>query len=369
MKVLFIAPRICTPWTEGRKKLVRDLISQTAARWQLCGLVTIDAGESTDLPENFAAGVVSEGKAHLVYLVRNLEQALAQHRPDLVCHFPFGAFAGLRGLGNLWAIAKVARICRNQRVPCCTLMYSLTAGADTPLHRLLLRDVYFNQHAGGAKGIRFGVKLPAAGAVYSADSRTLLFMAGEAVATSARLDYVLDTRGLRYLLQAGGALTRLGYRLVVAVPFLKSVQMQDALRRHPDNSWGVDGIEFRAEVTIPAIFQGIRAFVFPYGHEERQFVPTSMVEAMHFGIPVVFPRLKFLAQFHAEAAQGLAYEPGDVQALIAQVRRLDTAPAEIEMLRKRALHFVAAEYSIANTVSDIERIYHQLAAQPDSPPA
>jgi glycosyltransferase involved in cell wall biosynthesis len=358
MKVLIVAPRICTPWTEGRKKFVRDLLHAAAGRWQLCGLVTIDPGESTRLPQDFDTHVVSSTKQHLFYLTGNLPRAIAHHKPDLVCHFPFGTFSGLRGFGNLWAIASIARTCRKAGVRCCTIMYSLTAEANTALHRFLLKDVHFNQYLGGGNGIRFGVHLaPNTDDFHDTSSRALLFMSGAAEATPESLDYVLDVRGLRYLLKAGAVLSRRQYRLVVAVPFLRDATMLERLRQHPDNQWESGRIEFRPEVALPEVFRGMSAFVFPYGQEEKQFVPTSIVEAMHFGIPVVLPRLNFLAQFHTGATKALVHEPRDVESLSAQILRLEDATGEVESLRRRAAGFVDTEYSIANSVSDIEALY------------
>lgn len=362
MKVLLVAPRICTPWTEGRKKFVRDLCTHAGTSWQLCGLVTVDEGEAAALPREFEALTVTRRQDHLLLLVRNLEDAIRRHRPDLVCHFPFGAFGGLRGLANLWAIRRVARIARRAGVPCCTIMYSLTSEANGLLYRLLLRDVYFNQYSGHGKSIRFGVGLPAPLASQYRDpaGKTLLFMDGTAESGLERLDYVLDVRGLRLLLQAGRTLSEAGYKLVVAVPFLKDPTMLALLTDHPDNHWAKGQIRYLDEVRVPDIFTGITAFVFPYGQEERQFVPTSIVEAMYYGIPVVLPRLEFLAQFHLDTGRSLAHDPADAVSLVAQILRLQSAPAEVEAICERARSFALAEYSIANSVADIEEISRRL---------
>ena len=358
MKVLIIAPRICTPWTEGRKKFVRDLISASAGRWQLCGLVTVDAGETTDLPQDFHTHVVSSRKDHLFFLIRNLKHAVEVHKPDLVCHFPFGAFTGARGAGNLWAISSIERTCRRMSVQCCTIMYSLTSEANTALHKFLLRNVYFNQYAAGRKGIRFGVRLAlSADEFHDRNSRMLLFMSGAAEETAQSLEYVLKVRGLRYLLQAGAALSRLGYRLVIAVPLLRNSTILEQLASHGDNTWEPGRIEFRCEVRVPDVFRDVSAFVFPYGQEEKQFIPTSVVEAMHFGIPVVLPRLNFLEQFCTGPDKALVYQPGDLHSLIAQMTRLRDEPEHIESMRKLAAAYVKSEYDIMNTVADIEAIH------------
>jgi len=169
-------------------------------------------------------------------------------------------------------------------------------------------------------------------------------------------------RGLRYLLKAGAALSTLQYRLIIAIPFLRDTDMLEKLRHHPDNQWESGGIEFRSEVALPDVFRGVSAFVFPYGQEEKQFVPTSIVEAMHFGIPVVLPRLDFLAQFSTGTPKALVHEPRAVDSLIAQVTRLSDEAEDIDAIRQRAAVFVDTEYSIANSVSDIEALYRNSAA-------
>ena len=361
MKVLLVAPRICSPWTEGRKNFVRDLISAATGRWQLCGLVTLDAGETTSLPASFTTFEVSDRKDHLLLLTAQLADAIAQHQPNLVCHFPFGAFTGLRGIANLWVIGRIAAICRKMSVPCCTIMYSLTAETRSPLHRWLLRDVYFNQYADHGRRIRFGVSLPAFTPLHDPASKTLLFMAGAAEPTAERLDYVLDVRGLRLLLLAGVQLAERGYRLIVAVPLLADPAMRQLLLQHPDNRWPTQSLLLQTEVRIPETFRGIQTFVFPYGQEETQFVPTSIVEAMHFGIPVVLPRLDFLTQFHTNGTLAAIYPPGDCAGLIDSIERLSAAPQTAVDMAERARKFVASEYAIDNTVADIEAIHARLS--------
>lgn len=365
MRVLIVAPRICSPWTEGRKKFVRDLIEETTGRWQIAGIVTVDAGESTDLPRRFRTFTANSKKDHLTLLLANLKQAITAHNPDLVLHFPFGAFGGLRGLASLWAIRRTSAVCRKLGVPCMTLMYSLTEEANGALYRFFLKDIYTNQYSQGNNIIRFGVKLPPA--TLRGEDRnetpTLLFMAGAAEPTAERLDYVLDDRGLRQLLRIGSTLAAAGFRLVVAIPLLKSPAMARRLVSLADNTWPENRLILRGEVTVPEVFADADAFVFPYGQEEKQFVPTSVVEAMHFLTPVILPNLAFLAPFWQSAqdeAKVLTYQQGDTEDLTAQILRLKSEPETISTIRAKAAAWVDAEYDINNSAQDIEAAYLRL---------
>tara|TARA_R110000772_G_scaffold15931_15_gene45791 strand:- start:131 stop:1225 length:1095 start_codon:yes stop_codon:yes gene_type:complete len=362
MKVLFVAPRICTPWTEGRKKFVLDLISQVENQWQLSGLVTIDAGEVTSVPDHFRVIEVAASKEHIFTLKNALPLAIEAHKPDMLCFFPFGVFEGLRGLANLWLIRSVERICAKNNLPCCTLMYSLTAEARGFFHRRLLKRVYFNQYTDSANSIRFGVKLPEFNlpATHSGSAKTLLFMSGEAGENMDRLAYVLDVRGLRLLLQSGKELAARGYQLIVAAPLLKNFDLLEALKSHTNNTWPRENISFQQEVRFPDIYLKAGVFVFPYAQEEMQFIPTSIVEAMYFGIPVLLPRLKFLRQFYEGQPKAMVYEPGSVSSLIDQIDSLQKNEQNMPDIRLKARHFIDHEYDIANTAVDIERAYREL---------
>jgi hypothetical protein len=82
---------------------------------------------------------------------------------------------------------------------------------------------------------------------------------------------------------------------------------------------------------------------------------------MHFGIPVVLPRLKFLAQFCTGTAKTLVHDPGEVDSLVAQIARLENEAKHVESIRRNAASFVDTEYGIANSVNDIEALYRAAA--------
>jgi len=357
MKVLIVAPKICTPWTEGRKKFVCDLVDQASNRWDLHGLTTLDPDEKTNLPTSFDTYEVSSPRDHLLIPVGSLSKKLTDINPDLVCYFPFGAFHGIRGIANLWSIWRFSRICRKHGIPAITLMYSLTMEANSLFHRLFLKNVYFNQHTGKTRGIRFGVKFPQQETIIGTENsgKNLLFMAGTSAFNAERLEYVLDVRGLRILFQAGKALSTMGYRLIVAVPFLSNPDTAKFLRNLPDNTWPDDSLELKGEVSIPSIYEYCQAFVFPYGQEEKQFVPTSVVEAMHYRIPVILPNLDFLSPFYKSRPLALMYDNGSLDSLIQCINRLDQTPEIVNEITRQAAGFVDTEYDIAQTVIDIEK--------------
>ena len=360
MKVLMVAPKICTPWTEGRKKFFRDLCQETVERWDVVAFVTVDEGEDTELPVVTEEYISKNGWQHLANIRSNLAGAIRRHQPDLVCHLPFGVFSGLRGLANIWMISYVERLCRRLEIPCCTLMYSLTGEANKRFHRRTLRNVYFNQHALADRTVRFGVKLPEFDQSHSNDEpnseKNILFMAGAADETEERLNYVLDVRGLRFLLKAGEKLQMEGYRLIVAIPLLKNKNLRERVIAHKDNHWNSGAIEYCEKLTFPDIYRRTHVFAFPYASEELQFVPTSIIEAMHFAVPVILPKLNFLEHFYRSDGRTLAYEKDSVESFIEQLKLIDNHNYLNDLITN-AKSYIHREYDIGNSVTDVEEIY------------
>lgn len=363
MKVLVVAPKICSPWSEGRKKFVRDFLLQAMERWSVHALITIDEGESTEIAAPYDVIEVSSGWEHIALMRRDLSACIDQVQPDLVCHFPFGAFSGVRGIANLWIINSVENLCRKKQVVCCTLMYSLTSEANRFFHNFFLRDVYFNQYIKSDRNVRFGVRLPATNAINkNKNKKCLLFMAGMAEETCERLNYVLDVRGLRFLLKAGAQLQNLGFSLIVGVPLLKNEKLLAILKEDSDNTWVENNIDYLSVVSVPDIYENIGAFVFPYAQEEFQFVPTSIVEAMHYGVPVFLPNLKFLSPFYDGKEKSLVYKNNDIVSFITQINRFTSEDGLSEKLQIEAKKFIDKEYDINNTLIDVEDIYEKLSS-------
>jgi glycosyltransferase involved in cell wall biosynthesis len=323
-------------------------------------LITIDAGERSELPVVTEEYVSNSSWQHLLHIRSEFSDAVRKHQPGLVCHLPFGAFSGIRGLANIWSILYIERRCKRLKIPCCTLMYSLTSDANTRFHRYVLRNAYRNQHGSAGRTIRFGVKLPAVDRSPQIEpahaKKNILFMAGMAEETDERLDYVLDVRGLRFLLKAGKRLQAEGYRLIVAIPLLKNSRLRERLIDDKDNHWDPASIEFCETLVFPDIYHRSHVFAFPYANEEVQFVPTSIVEAMHNAVPTILPKLNFLAQFYRPKETSLAYENKSVDSFIEQLGKLDSQEFR-DALRASAIEYIAREYDIRNSANDIEEIY------------
>jgi glycosyltransferase involved in cell wall biosynthesis len=361
MKVLFVAPKLCSPWSEGRKKFVRDLLETAAQRWDCSLLATFDEGERAFELQNGQHLVfpVRRSYEHLLELRRNFKQAMDRFEPDLVVHFPFGAFAGIRSLGNLWIISAIQSYCRRRHVPEITLMYSVTSEASSALHRRILDKTWRNQYSGHHRRIRFGVALPPWDAgPRQRLSKRLLFMAGMAEPTRERLDYVLSVRGLSLLLRQGERLRSFGCRLTVAVPILDRPDLV-AILRDAAASWDSD-VEFIALASVPGVFLEHDVFIFPYAREEIQFVPTSVVEALHYGTPVVLPRLEFLRPFHGTPGRVVTFSAGDGDELVSAITSVLEDEVLFQQLSANGREFIDREYNIEASIEDIEAIHASL---------
>ena len=365
MKVLLVAPKLCSPWSEGRKKFVLDLIHASRDCWDLSLLCTVDSGESPpplDIP--LKAVHVGQSHEHLSKLFRELPDYLKEQHPDLVLHFPFGAFSGVRSIANLAFILWLRWLCRRRRLAEMTLMYSVTSEANNRLHEMVLRGTYRNQYSGQGRSIRFGVSLPGDDCRNFVDDRSgfpkkkLLFLAGMAEVSAERLDYVLQIRGLAALLDAGPTLVAQGFELCVGIPFLKDPSLLQEIRRLA-GGWG-EAITYKSLVECPDIYRENDIFVFPYAREELQFVPTSVVESMHWGTPVVMPKLQFLEPFWRTGSVVQGYEPGATNALVSALQELSENGGRYQEMTDRAREFVDSEYGIDATVKDIEAQYQLL---------
>ena len=175
-------------------------------------------------------------------------------------------------------------------------------------------------------------------------------MAGMPNATAERLEYVLKVRGLGQLLQAGKILHPAGVDLIVASPVFGNPDLAQALRRHPLNGWA-DGALRIAEtghltVTVPAIFDQCDLFVFPYAEPITRFTPTSIVESLLSGVPVVMSDLPFLCELAPQFEAVETFRNGDAGDLAQKVLGLLDAPNRLEELSQRARTAAERHFSI-----------------------
>lgn len=363
MRILLAGPKLCTPWTEGRKRFVRDLAAEFARTDEVRVLTTAARGETTQFAAPWEAPYARSAAGHLFRFHRRLGERIARWRPDLVCHFPIGSFHGWYRIGNLASMRWADRQCARRAVPCFTVMYSITGGVCTDDLRSRVRHLLVNQSAASGTRIRFGIALRPPAPLPPLDTgKRLLFMTGLAQASPERLDHALNLRGLGTLLEAGRWLAPAGFRLSIAIPFLADPEMRRALLRTPRNAWPPERIELRVTVGVPDVFAGHELYVFPYAREEPQFVPTSVVEAMEFGLPVVLADHRFLQPLIRGGRTAFAFAPDDPEALARAVLAASADPARREAVRRQAVQLVREELDIRASCADILARYRAVAS-------
>jgi glycosyltransferase involved in cell wall biosynthesis len=354
VKILLAGPKICTPWSEGRKRFVRDLAAELARDHQVAVVTTVQRGESTAFAAPSHAPVAATGAGHLFRYHIALADALTNWQPDLVCHVPIGSFHGKYRYGNLASLWLAERQCAWHATPCYTLMYAIVREASVAKLGGWVSHLLVNQFTEGATQIRFGATLPENPVVpRPGDGRSLLFMAGMAERTLERLDHVLHLRGLATLLQAGAELASVGFSLTIAVPLLADAGLRAALLDSPDTTWPAERLRILDLVSVPEVYDGHDFFIFPYGRDEVQFVPNSVLEAMHFGIPTVLPRQPFLMPLIGEGATAYSYLPGDAEDLARVLRTAaDDANGRAAVCRAAAA-LVRGKFDITCTCQDL----------------
>jgi glycosyltransferase involved in cell wall biosynthesis len=177
--------------------------------------------------------------------------------------------------------------------------------------------------------------------------------------TRKRLDHVLRVRGLGILLQCGAKLAAQGMRLTVAAPLLADHSLQHHLRELAENTWPTGNLKLCGESQVPDIYLEHDLFAFPYMREETQFIPTSVVEAMRAGTPVVLPDLDFLRPL-ATHQRAFTFRTGDADALARSVVGALADSSRYHAVRQQAMDYVTSEMSIERSCSDIEALYASL---------
>lgn len=121
-----------------------------------------------------------------------------------------------------------------------------------------------------------------------------------------------------------------------------------------------------ANDALPPFFARATAFVAPYvvlASGDKDGIPTSVVEAMAAGLPIVASDVGAIGEVVVDGQEGLLVAPGDPSALAAALRRLLATPGLARRLGQAAAHRFDAEFDARGTEAALHaRIDALLAA-------
>lgn len=362
MKLLFVASEICTPVTEGRKRFIIDLLEALYEADQAALLTTRVAGQSLACSVPTWAGECRWPAEHLLSLRMGLPKILQRFEADAVFHFPYGTFHSIYGPANRWIIRAVDKMCGQRKVPCATVMYSIDRPMTLEGLKATASCVIPVTHAvDEALALPLGINDSGWPSVpYKENASSLLFMAGMWRAKKERVDHMLHLRGLGTLLRAGATLGKSGIRLVVASPVFENSGMKDYVLHHSLNRWPVGHLELRGAVKIPDVYHEAALYVFPYQHAIHQFTPTSVIEAMMAGTPVVMSDLPFLRDLAQGGSMAYLFPPGDEEGLAGAVLKALGDPEGRRVRGQEARKYAQSQWSIRASAEKTRRIAQSL---------
>lgn len=273
--IALIAPGVAPPLTEGRKLFVIDLAEALRRK----GLdVDVVSGEPH-----------VSGLRGIWNSLRQLERYCTAHpKIDAAVVFPYGTFTGLRRVANRWFLKKSLSIARRNGIAVLPVFYSSEGLSIEEIGTEFAPALAVGRSGGGVGALHLGIskEIPAR-APREGGLRDLLFLCGYQNPTPSALNDVLHGRGLIDLLRAGNALADAGQRLTIAIPFLNDPVMQEKVRKLVSEICPNLPVFLRDSIDPSNVFNEYDAFLFPYRTPHAVFVPTSLLEAMSSGIPVI----------------------------------------------------------------------------------
>jgi glycosyltransferase involved in cell wall biosynthesis len=349
-RVVFVAPGVAPPWTEGRKNFVRDL-DQTLRL----------AGHSVKV---LSGGVTAENSSSRVSLALAPVSVLFELRAylhdqkniDAVVLFPYGRFNGVTGAVNQAFLRLGQRISRAKGSPQVPLFYSCAGLSLEVLSARFAPAMAVGRTAPGLKRISLGINHRDLRWRNASDVPIrLLFLCGYQKAKPSVLQEVLDERGLSDLLAAGNALAESGMQLTIAIPFLRNASMRALLESEIARLCPALIVQLSGDVPPADALMTHDVFVFPYRAEHAVFVPTSLLEAMSIGIPVVAADH---AMYHdlthdGENLRCTLHRPGDPSDLTRAVKEMaQSYPAAITRAG-RAREQIRAQWTLQRCADEL----------------
>lgn len=316
-RLLFVAPGVAPPLTEGRKLFATELAQLLCQRG--VDVEVLNGGGKSGI------GAIARS-------LRNLRRRIGTADPAAVFVFPYGTYTGLRAHANRFLVRRASSLCEAAGVFSRPVFYSC-AGMPFEDFCAHYRPGFAVGRAGeGMTALCLGTSrdLPQWSPVNGAPVK-LLFLCGYQAASRAALRNVLYQRGLIDVLRAGSALARTGASLTIAIPFLRDPGMRKRL------SSLVGGLCPELRVTMVGdgspidLLASHDVFLFPYRAQHAVFVPTSLLEAIQIGIPTLVADQECYRSLTTGAtATGCRLHPaGDWRALSDQFMRIKQKYAEV----------------------------------------
>lgn len=368
MKLLIVVPGFAPPWTEGCKNFVRDLIPELQGRVDLSVLsaTTGPAPVRGSIPFPVTYIPARHKPAQLFIQLKELKRHLSgSNRPNIVVHFPYGTFGGLRGLVNTHSVIQTHRLVRRAGIPCVTVLYSMSGGSLSWLRSIVPAIATVSGEGWPGYVVNPGIRIPAPvpAASPARPGRNLLFMAGYHENKPSLVKNILRTRGLLDVVRIGESLGRNGFRLTIAAPIFRHPHRRAELmswltRESPSLPVSISG-----EVDVYELFQRHSLYLFPYRQNHHVFIPTSILEAMASGIPVVASDLPmFRPLMGSDNRFGYSYPAGNAEGLFrtildAHENREDAAQRAISAARH-----VRREWTIQRSAEQLLGIADRLVA-------
>jgi glycosyltransferase involved in cell wall biosynthesis len=363
MKILIVALGLEPPWTEGRKNLVRDLIPLLNS---YADIYIIASGQSDFCSKDYFSVPIKfcryRGKAsQLIFILLHFWNSIGVWRPDIVFHFPFGTFNGLRGVMNYAMLLCLRYVAWLKKKPCLTILYSMTNGSFNFLKRFANPCATVGVDGWDGYSINTGINTNREGRFQSINSKKLLFMAGYQDDNPHLLSSILHDRGLIDILKIGNQLAHHGFSLSIAIPLLRYSKRESELRVLLARYCCSLPVSLYTEESIYQLAESHSLFIFPYRKQHNVFVPTSVLEAMNIGFPVVIsdlPMFHPLIKGNGQLAQ--TYEAGNMNALLETIL---CATADWEKTLNRAQQakaHVEVHWSIEGTAQQLIAIANDI---------